>query len=612
MLGRRLFKFKPRVSQVRSLLKPSKEFGNSIILLQDGHFVQELPVLVRHTSDHSFIMGNFGPDHTPPAIPSLTDVNIDVGGSGQVDIECCAITDCEKEFVDALERTERVRHIYSLLETATIDGVTPFVALQSLIQIAHLESREDEAELEKMFARQAVIQKLMTTILDGNDNESLVNTFIFMKDLKPLGSLSALCEQLKAHCIDKGASGKLSIQQIARLIKGLDSVYGPKSAIADQLWQGIKTQASQIDESNISEVCSVLPLLKQSSKVVFHAVMKQLPGFWWKLSPHSACSVMDSLYASRLSSPELCRILVRWTSLALHQLSEEHLQVVLAFFSWADHCDDTLQRAVERYCHARGREPLRPATVAAVANFALRFNVCSDVLLETVSDQFVAHQARYGAAEAAAAPAQARRLLRAVRPPPADVAAVVRALGNLDHHPRDRLGFFAAVESRLADVFAALDAEDVLDICLACVYLKRYPLNFFRQVFNPLFLGRLSPSDGAAQRLRTKLGVLDAALTAECPGYRGPMLPRDMSARSVLRDARASRLAHALLPHLQAVAGVSEVAAAQLLPQLPLHPLYVPDLSCRRADGRRLCLFLNAPELYGRGGGRLEAVAAAD
>ena len=391
-------------------------------------------------------------------------------------------TDNEKEFVDALMRTERVGHIYRLLETATTDGITPFVALKSLVRIAQLESREDESESDRTFARQAVIQKLMRTVLDGGDNDTMVDTFMFIKDLKPLGSLANLCQELQSQCIDKAATGILTISQITRLIKGLDAVNGPKSAIADHLWQGIKSNASQIDETSIADLCSILPLLRYSNKVVFHTLMDQLPSFWWKLTPDAACSVMDSVHAAHLNSLELCRILVRWTSLSLHQLSEQQLRVALAFFCSAGHCDDTLQRVVERYCRARGRSGLRSDTVAALASFALRFNVRSEVLLETVSDHFASQQSQYGAAAAAPAPAGGWRLLREAPVPPSDVTLVVRALGELDHQPRDRLGFFAAVERHLTESFSTFSAEEVLDICLACVYLRRYPLNFFRQV----------------------------------------------------------------------------------------------------------------------------------
>ncbi|KAF0307229.1 FAST kinase domain-containing protein 3, mitochondrial [Amphibalanus amphitrite] len=601
MFGRHLSMFKPHIGQVRSLLRPSNQFGNSIILLQDGLLVQELPVLVRHTSDHSFIIKNFGPVNSHE-VQGSEAVSNNVSKNKSELTEVKSPTSDEEEFVGALTRTGRVGHIYRLLETATIEGITPFVALKALIRIAQLESREDASEADKTFARQAVIQKLMRTVLDGGDNETLVNTFTFMKDLKPLGSLDNLWQELQSQCIDKAATGMLTISQIARVIKSLHAVNGTKSAIADHLWQGIKVTASQIDETNIADLCSILPLLKYSNKVVFHTLMDQLPSFWWKLTPDTACSVMDSVHVAGLGSLELCRILVRWTSLSLHQLSEQHLRVALSFFCAAGHCDDTLQRVAERYCRARGRSDLRTATVAALATFALRFNIRSEVLLETASDHFVSHQSQYAASASPSAPAGGGwRLLQVAPPPPGEVTVVVRALGELDHQPRDRVGFFAAVERHLSESFSAFSAEEVLDICLACVYLRRYPLNFFRQVFNPFFLERVPAGGPDAQRLRTKLSALDCALTFECPGYRGPMLPRDLSARSVARDARAARLAHTVAPQLRAVSGVSQVEPAGPLPQLPLHPLYLPDLTCRRGDGRRLCLFLNPPERYARG-----------
>jgi hypothetical protein len=87
--------------------------------------------------------------------------------------------------------------------------------------------------------------------------------------------------------------------------------------------------------------------------------------------------------------------------------------------------------------------------------------------------------------------------------------------------------------------------------------------------------------------MRSRMKLLDTALTIECPNkYGGPMLPKDFSSKSVFIDGRVLRMGNWLEIIVKEVLGVRcSVEKFVVLPCLPLNPLYIADLVISNTKG---------------------------
>jgi Xaa-Pro dipeptidase len=105
---------------------------------------------------------------------------------------------------------------------------------------------------------------------------------------------------------------------------------------------------------------------------------------------------------------------------------------------------------------------------------------------------------------------------------------------------------------------------------------------------------------------RRKLKQLDTALCLECPQYRGPMLPRDVSSKSSHVNGRLRRLTESLFDDVLLAARdlvhpEATVETSVYLPSLPFVDLYRLDylISAPKAgDSRGTVIFVHLPEDY--------------
>ena len=102
---------------------------------------------------------------------------------------------------------------------------------------------------------------------------------------------------------------------------------------------------------------------------------------------------------------------------------------------------------------------------------------------------------------------------------------------------------------------------------------------------------------------------MDQALTLEASGYKGPMLPRDQSARGYWRDARTMRCVNMIKSTLLNIAGNGDrITSSTVLPNYPVTEMYVIDcildmegkLSLKSLSwgNKKFAILIHLPEHY--------------
>jgi Xaa-Pro dipeptidase len=120
--------------------------------------------------------------------------------------------------------------------------------------------------------------------------------------------------------------------------------------------------------------------------------------------------------------------------------------------------------------------------------------------------------------------------------------------------------------------------------------------------------------------MRAKLKLFDTAMTLECSQYKGPMLPRDHSAKSLWQDGRIRRMInHISEPLADITGGHDKLSTSVILPNLPTMELYVIDImlhpsgmggstihfNLRRESNVYVAVLIHVPEHYCAGSTQL-------
>jgi len=367
-----------------------------------------------------------------------------------------------------------------------------------------------------------------------------------------------LCDEILIRVTD----GKFDVVQVCEAVRMLASCMSAKKSLenVDKLWVGLVDKEKEITEKNIMEVFRILPILKQSRKMVFGLLERRSHHVWWRLPGNAVAEILSVLLEVKLFSPRMMVILSRWTNTNIHTVSEDDLLEIVRGFCALDYEDPGITKALERYVKAKSLKVKNPAVLAAIMDYCGRFRLRSEPIFTGCERYFIEHGQNLS---------------------PIVIKSMFVPFGSLNFHPSDSMKFWHALESALDDKFVQFHPDDAIEVMLTCVYLGKFPLNFVKKIFNPYFLDRLhSYRDvNVLRQMRTKLKLFDTAMTLECPQYRGPMLPKDHSAKSLWQDGRIHRMINYISdPLANIIGGHDKLTTSVILPHLPTLGLYVVDI----------------------------------
>lgn len=568
-----------------------KSIGNTTVLLQDGTTIEELPAVVR------IINGEFRVVGKGQAGQRLGGLGLEIPQVSRNLFKNINFEE-EQEMILGFMRCNKVSEVLQLLEVCPEAEVTPVVALAVIRRIFDLENNIEyrnqginqyPEENQFTFIRGAVMKRLVETVCSSSDPQLLVDTLRAMGRDTYQGDRLKYLEALCTECMVAVTEGRLSIVQICEAARAFHTLGQEGMRYLDQLWQGLTDRTAEMGEREVCEVMSVLPLLKKSRKHVYNMVERKLGSVWHQLGSEDVIRMLQILVQLKMSHSRMLPIFSRWTSLNIHTLTEGNLRWLVYCFMTLDFCDSEIQKALGRFMKAKRVSVKDPSLVSVVLDYCVKMRLRHPAIMDA-SSQFFCSRARDLSVP--------------------QINSVCRSFGLLNYEPPDAATFFLTLEQLLDEKFVQFPPDLMIDLLLSCVYLKRYPLNFIKKVFNPYFFDKVHSLEPPEMRVaRTKLMVLDKALCLEAPHYPGPLLPRDHSAKTFWRDARIYRCLNTIHPLLVEIVGSEErITRSAILPGFPSTNLYVVDcvvdmagrlsLHSFRWSNNKYALLMHPPEHF--------------
>ena len=514
----------------------SSQFGHSVILLQDGLNIEELPIAVRR-ANAKFL---------------------------QLRSPCSSEIQKHEESVisdTVFKKCQSPEAVISELNDYNKEQVTAPVAYQALSKMAELgmniEYRNQGAEIDKSFTSDAVLLQLGSTICTSGTADQLIGSLRLILLPSFPGKNGALRKQLAETCLNRVLDNVCSVVQVCQVIELFSAMSQPYWA--DKCWPGL--MGRHIDGTDMLRVFQILPLLKESQRAVFNYLERLLADNMNQLDEQSVLRILAIVNELNLSNKRICVFASSWVRLNLHTLTEDGMAKLLTLFRRLNHSDQHLIRVMERFFISRG-SGLQQELIAAAADYCRHFQFCSSVTLNVVAEGF----SRLG---------PDKLNVRTIE-------SVLTAFGKLDFRPDDEFTFWSTAEAVLDRKLVEFRPEALLDVLMSCVYLQRYPMNFIPRVFSAQFIHRIhsQTQDGLIELCRTKIKLLDSAMSFECGQY-GPshILPKDFNAKAMARDGRITRISGQLIAPLQEICGNRYIATPSvILRDLPLSPIYIIDV----------------------------------
>lgn len=518
---------------------PSPQFGHSVILLQDGLNIEELPIAVRRANNQFLQM--------------RLKSNFDVPNN---------LTSAQKNSSDSIfKKCQNPEAVISKLDEFNIDEVAPSLAYHALAKLSELgmniEYRNQGAELDKSFTIDSVLLQLGNIICKSGTTDNLIGSMKLILLPSFPGRIGSLRKLLAEQCLNRVLDNICNIVQVCQIVEIFSAMQ--QQLWADKCWVGL--MGRKIDEADILRVFKILPSLKESQRAVFNHLERLVVAGANLPEERRVLEILTLVDELRLPHRRICLCLSKWMRLNLHIMTEDGITKMLVLFRRLDYSDLHLVQAMGRFFKSR-TSGVQEELIVAASDYFRHFQLCHTVVLNVIANSF----SRLG-----------HKKLNVQT-----VEAVLTAFGVLDFHPENDYAFWSAVEEAIDKRLIEFRPESLLNVFLSCIYLQRYPLNFVPRLFSSHFIHRLHSQTQyeLIESCRSKMKLLDAAMSFECGQYgTSHVLPKDYHAKAMARDGRISRAANQLVtPLLQICEHRFNVTASVVLRDLPLNPIYVVDV----------------------------------
>lgn len=542
--------------------KDEKTITSTTVFVQDGTNIEELPAVVQIINGEFRLFSN----GKSQAGKKLEGLGLEIPQVSKNLFRYINFEE-EQEMILGFMRCTKVADVFKLLEICPEAEVTPSVALAVIKRIFELENNIEyrnqglnqyPEESPFTFTRGAVMKQLIEIVCGSTDPQNLIDALRAMGRDTYQGDKLKYMETLCTECILLITEGKMKINQVCEAAKAFYNLGNVGSRYVEQIWVGITDKTEEIQENEICNIMNILPLVKKSRKHLYNVVERKMGNLWYKLNSDDVIRILHILVQLKMTNSRILPMLSRWTNLNIHALTEGNLRWIVYSFMSLNHTNSDIQKALSRFMKAKKVNINDSSLVAVIMDYCVKMRISSPDILDNAGEYFVKNSLKLSVPQ---------------------INSICRAYGLLNYEPPNASAFFLTFELHLDEKFMQFPPEVMIDLLLSCVYLKRYPLNFVKKVFNPYFFDKVHSLDSSEMRLtRTKLKVLDKALCLEAPNYSGPMLPRDHAAKSFWRDARIMRSVNIIQAPLVEIVGTEErITRSAILPNFPGTELYIVD-----------------------------------
>ncbi|XP_053689474.1 FAST kinase domain-containing protein 3, mitochondrial-like [Sabethes cyaneus] len=518
---------------------------NTTILVQQGSNIQELPVVVRKVAEDEFVslISNKIIENQPT--PESADQSSEYYGAKDSKSEA---QEAVLKVIDLCDSVDKVYMVVQELKEEELLPYVAFVASKKILSVGHVAEKRN-------LDNNPVYERLMNCLIFKGQTSLIFN---MLHKLQRYKEVVKPTEMLGNELIFRCSENKLSIEECCQAIECLAQC--GRHDLAEKFWSGIADQEKQISKENIHTVFAILRYLKISRKAVLNVLERRVPSVWWQMSPDSTKTVLRSLEKCKTSPFRITHTLARWLSTNIHAVSEGDLKDIVESFTNLNYCDNQIERSIERYVKAKGIKITSKDVILAILRHCQVFRLRNSYILNGCSEYFIAHHHELD---------------------PKSIKPIVCAFAYLDYMPVNSNKFWETLDMYLDLNFSKIHPAEIIDIMFCYISLERYPLNFVNRIFNPYFLDVLHAKTKQEQldRVRSMLKVFDTCLALECPGYDGPLLPRDHSAKALFHDGRIKRIVNYILPELEELAGGADcLTKFTVLHNLPVNELYLVDV----------------------------------
>lgn len=243
-------------------LTSSSPFSHSVILLQDGPNIEELPIAVRKASDNLLEL------QKTRSLPLLHQDVLDEPTFKQCNTLASILTKLGEL------KTEEVSADMAYQALEKISEMGRNVEYRNLGCIQLTRDMEENKAGNPSFTVDAVLMQLGTIITKQGTSEQLIAALRLVVAPSFPGRVESLQKLLAEDCLNRILDNQCNISQVCQAIKLFTFIQ--QQGWADKSWVGLLGR--DLSAANIVEVYNVLPYLKESQRAIFNHVERLLSG----------------------------------------------------------------------------------------------------------------------------------------------------------------------------------------------------------------------------------------------------------------------------------------------------------------------------------------------
>ncbi|XP_046831618.1 FAST kinase domain-containing protein 3, mitochondrial-like isoform X2 [Vespa crabro] len=573
------FASKLRLESNRGDYRSSKALARTTIFLEEGMYIQELPLIVKKINDIGLVCNVKGNrkqaaekiDIETKIAKQRIDIETDEGTAilFSSDLECLKHTNIE-EILEGLNSSYSTKGIYSLLENKIADEINCRIALQGLRKIIEMENVQRRYKNAKLLRqeqlvvntinRDAVLKQLVKMIVRSQDSQMIIEGLCALKKDKFSPARNIYRDCLSDEALIRASDGDFTLSQLIDVVKVLSSYKDSRyQEFIDMLWVGIANREEEINADLLVPLFKLMYLFNQSKNMVRIILERKLSQHWLRLTGSQIGEILNCYHRDVLSSGCLMSA-SKWASMSMNTSKEKDLIDFIQSLYAKKYIDDRIELTLEEYMKAKGIHIKDPRLIATIMNYCGTMRVRNVHIITICGEYFI----KYG-----------KEL------PASLLAPILMPFGLLDIRPPHSKLFWEVFEEVLFEKCLDLKPNEILDILLSCIHLEKYPLSFWETVVKSHSLDMIYKKRNTIfnKDLLYKLILFDASMYIECEHYRNFRVNSNNIAKSLFVDVRLRRIINQIYKPLESVVGKEKKLSKNvLLSKLPFINFYVLDI----------------------------------
>lgn len=534
----------------------ARGIGGTLIMVQQGIEIHELPMLVKRMGKGDMIMMTSNEKE-------IGGLEANSGGNKAFEFDTTTENEIFEELgpiyhstngvLGALENSTSGESIIFLFECISMGDYENEV-LYPIMKKLLVFGKKDE--LLSSEASCPYYHQLLLLLCKDSDTKSLLDILMVLLETRPY--MANTIDTIGQELIVRNSNACLSIVETCESIEHL--VRCKRNWLAEKFWSGLADQEQSINADNIKFIFEILPKLHASRRTIVRILDRVMENVFPMMKPKAVCEILRALKQTKNGHTKcIIQTITRWLNTNIQSLTEDELETIVHCLNELPFSDANAEMAIERFMKAKATRIKSQNLIVEIARHVSLFRLMNPIILDGCAE-FTVHNFD--------------------RIDPLNIRNIMRPYGLISFQPKNAMAFWDGLERYLDHNFDKIPPADVIDIVLGVILLEMFPRNQIDQLFTRYFMHKLH-SVVTLDKLafvRERLQLIDTAMTLEFKDYHGPLLPRNDSHR-VFMDYRAKCLLNDNVDIIERIAGGKEFyTQTTMLKELPTNNLYIIDL----------------------------------